>query len=676
MDEAYVKWMGQDCLRWTAKIGIDKNRPCIFELSCEDKGIRKFLAGPLYPQFEVTTGIRRVTAKRQSMVRDEKTFYEARWNTYADHPLGRKDEVKQAKAVFQTAKMEISHKGGATYADFDGLEMGHFTGGVRFTFWEGCNLIKYEAIASNQEESLAYLYRAALSGFKAGRLYYHDLDRETVREYPRRRIGKMEDYVRVNARNRLLALDQEGGSVAVLPPPHKFFWARQNENCVGYNYYRLEEDGGLTIGVRHNEEHEYKGDRWALYNAPSGTAQHMAAFLCVCSSNAMRCRTMAMGYTNGDVFRPLEGFKRMLSHFHMAYHLDYEQDPDRINPWEKLFREIGCDIAMLCDFWGDGNLDGSGEDRRRDLKLYQDACRAHSDENFLIIPAEEMADLPEASEKLCIPGHWMFLPSKPVLYSRFRGEGQPFVEDTPDGKYYHWGSPDDVLEMCRRENGFLFMPHPETKANDGFPCAVKEETWFQDPLYWGMGFRYLPADNATRRLIDGRVADVWNDMNNWADRPRYCMGELDTYRKELRWDMYGDMNVTYVKVDKLPSGEDWSAVVDALKAGEAFVSTGEILIEDSLIRNGEAQLCISWTFPMEFAEVVYSDGETVHNREIDMAGSMPYGRAKLHFQFPTGMKWARLAAWDAAGNGAFGQPVFLEACGCDGTEDKDRQKGE
>ena len=661
MEKCTVKWLGQDNVWWEAVMGIDDGRPCIFRLSYEKHGAESVMAGPLYPQFEVTTGIRRVTANRQSLIRDEDAFYEARWNTYADHPMGRKDEVKKAQAVYSASQMTVHQISGATYVDFDGLTMGYFSGGIRFTFWEGSNLIKLEAIASNQEESLAYLYRAALTGFEIGKLYYRTLDREMVKEYPRRKTGKMEEYVRVNARNRVLTLEQEKGSLAVLPPPHKFFWARQNENCVGYNYYRIEEqEGKLTIGVRHSEDHEYKGDRWALYNAPAGTMQHMAMFVCVHTGNAEQCREMAMGYTNGDVFRPLAGYKRMLAHFHMAHHLDYEQDPERRNPWEHLFREIGCDIAMLCDFWGDGNFDGSGEDRRKDLKLYQDACRTHSDENFLIIPAEEMADLPEATQKLCIPGHWMFLPSKPVLYSRFRSQDQPFVEETEDGKYYHWGSPEDILNMCRQENCLIFMPHPETKANDGYPDVIKEEPWFRDPLYWGMGFRYLPADNSTRRLIDGRVATVWDNMNNWSDFPRYCMGELDTYRKEMRWDMYGDMNVTYVRLDKLPSGEDWTEVIEALKAGDAFVSTGEVLIEDSRIEDGKAWLTVSWTFPMEFAEVVFSDGETVSHQEIDLAGTAPFGRTSLEFQFPEGMKWARLAAWDTAGNGAFGQPVFLQ----------------
>ena len=665
MRREIVTWTGEDGLTWGAVLGIEDGSPVIFDLYYEKNHEKYTLAGPIYPEIFVTTGIRKPTAEgdRQSLVRSKEEFYEMRWNTYADDPMGRTGEIKKYPGVFKTTALEVRRKENRTEAEFDGLKMGLFEGSCRITFFENCNLIKAEAIAKTEEPSLAYFYRAGFKGFQLGKIYYRNLDRDMIKEYPRRPLRsddrRTDGVVRVNARNRALTLEQPNGAVTVFPPPHKFFWARQNENCVGYNYYRRNADNTVCLGVRHNERHEADGDRWALYNAPPGTWQHMPFFLAVSAGTAAECREIAMGYTNHDRFRPQEGYQKMLAHFHMSYHTFWEQDPEREQDWIKLFKEMGCDIAMLCDFWIDGEQDDNREARRADQMRYYEACRMHSDGRFLIVPAEEVAERPNTGQKGAIPGHTMFVPSKPVLFSRHREADQPFVEDTEDGPYYHWDTPDSVIEMCRRENAFIFLPHPETKANDGYPGAFEQEPFYRDPLYWGMGFRYLPSDWSTQRLIDGRISSVWDDMNNKSDHPRYIMGELDTYEKEMRWDMYGDMNVTYVKLDQIPSASDWTPLVEALKAGNAYVTTGEILIDHCVIGDGEASAEVSWTFPMEFAELVYSDGTRTESVRTDLTVFGPYGTRKLSFRFPKGMKWARVAAWDSAGNGAFHQPVFL-----------------
>jgi len=665
MNREEIRWTGEDGLAWGAILGVEKERPAVYGLFYEKGENRTIVAGPIYPEVFVTTGIRKPTAEgdRQSLVRSSEAFYEMRWNTYADDPMSRKSEIRKFEGQFHTKDFSVTRKGNRIEVDFDGLDMGVFAGSYRITFYDGSNLIKSEAIAKTAEDSLAYFYRGGFSGFKLGKLYYRNQDREMVKEYPRKPLRsderRTDGVVRVNARNRVLTLEQENGSVSVFPPPHKFFWARQNENSVGYNCYQRYADETLFLGIRHNERHESDGDRWACYNAPAQTWQHMPFFTAVSAEDAESCRAIAMGYTNNDVFRSQNGYQRMLGHFHMSYHTFWEQDPEKEQDWIKLFKEIGCDIAMLCDFWIDGEQDDNREARLLDQLRYFKACAMHSNDKFLIVPAEEVAERQTSKQKSAIPGHLMFVPSKPVLFSRHREPDQAFSEETEHGTYYHWDTPESVIEMCRRENAFIFLPHPETKANDGYPEAFENEPFYKNMLYWGMGFRYLPADWSTRRLIDGRISSVWDDMNNKSAHPRYIMGELDTYEKELRWDMYGDMNVTYVKLDRIPSSSDWTPLVETLKAGQAYVATGEILLDDYQVEDGKASVAVSWSFPLDFAELVYSDGITVKNVEIDMSESVPYGRQQLEFDFPKGMKWARIAVWDVAGNGAFQQPVFI-----------------
>ena len=71
---------------------------------------------------------------------------------------------------------------------------------------------------------------------------------------------------------------------------------------------------------------------------------------------------------------------------------------------------------------------------------------------------------------------------------------------------------------------------------------------------------------------------------------------------------------------------------------------------------------VEWTFPLEFAEVVWGDGQKT-DRQIISATDLP-AFGKKHFEIPLnteGKKWVRFAVWDSAGNGAFVQPIKAAA---------------
>ena len=48
------------------------------------------------------------------------------------------------------------------------------------------------------------------------------------------------------------------------------------------------------------------------------------------------------------------------------------------------------------------------------------------------------------------------------------------MEDTPNyGKVYHVGTRDEAMEMAKRENMLVFMPHPALEGSTGYPDAVR-----------------------------------------------------------------------------------------------------------------------------------------------------------------------------------------------------------
>jgi hypothetical protein len=169
----------------------------------------------------------------------------------------------------------------------------------------------------------------------------------------------------------------------------------------------------------------------------------------------------------------------------------------------------------------------------------------------------------------------------------------------------------------------------------------------------------MPVDLSESRLCEKRCFPTLDDMNNWSG-PKYLVGEVDTYKKFPDYDLYGDFNVNYLKLDALPPATDWTPVNQALRAGDFFVSTGEVLIRNFRVKGSGVAADVDWTFPLEFVEVVWGDGERVNRKVIRTPDAHAFGSRQFEIPVDLSMQtWVRLAAWDSAVNGAFTQPLRL-----------------
>ena len=127
------------------------------------------------------------------------------------------------------------------------------------------------------------------------------------------------------------------------------------------------------------------------------------------------------------------------------------------------------------------------------------------------------------------------------------------------------------------------------------------------------------------------------------------------------------LRLDYLKIDKVPGpDEDFTPVMKALRDGNFFVSTGEILIKNYSVAGVGAQRTITadveWTYPPSFVEVVWGDGKKIDREIISVTDLTAFGTK--HFAIPfdaTGKAWVRFAVWDSAGNAGFVQPVWLTA---------------
>src|SRR6185436_5900812 len=92
------------------------------------------------------------------------------------------------------------------------------------------------------------------------------------------------------------------------------------------------------------------------------------------------------------------------------------------------------------------------------------------------------------------------------------------------------------------------------------------------------------------------------------------------------------MNVNYLKLAKRPTSDDWSNVLTALRTGDFFTTTGEVLIHSFEVKDGKVLADLEWTFPLSQVEIVTSDGREATRRTVPLPSAGEFGRKT--FEWP------------------------------------------
>ncbi len=704
-----VTWDGENNQEVRLRLTITGGTPTIRDLAVRRNGTQWVtLASNVTPEFRVVSGFRRATDQQIRPLRalgvaiTPEVIDRIKWEAFWDAPLNvpggdaahggstpplqgvanqpglprKPEEVQRVTATYQAQGCEVKTNGARLEVSFPGVQLGVFAGRLQYTVYKGTSLIRQEVIAKTDEPSVAYKYDAGLKGLAiqpASRMVWRD----TSNLWQDYQFGGApnEGQAVLKASSRLVVAEAQGGSIAAFPPPHNFFWARETENILGYNWYRKDSASSYSFGVRQAEGEEdpaYAGrgaeDRhqnFALRSARPGTWQRMPVYFYVGVEPGQATFESALAFTRGDHFKQVPGYQVMATHFHtgMLRRLRQSGSLDtKLGDFE-VMKAAGVNIFAPID--GSGGGPRGAADRLKNQAEYYEAARRHSDKNFLVMPNEEVFTG-------ILGGHVDLLLPKPVFWTNERAAGQPFVEDHPTyGKVYHVGSPTDMMDMAKRENVLIYMPHPRSKGSTGYPDAIKDTAHFRHENYRGVGFRWgMGVDGSEQRLCDYRCLPLFDDMNNWvADvptPPKYLQAITETYERGPGDDIYANNPVNYVKLDALPGPSEWSPIIDAMKRGDYFVTSGEVLIPSYRVEGTGNQRTVmadvEWTFPLEFVEVVWGDGQKT-DRQIISATELP-AFGKHSFQIPfnaAGKKWVRFAVWDSAGNGAFVQPIKLSA---------------
>ena len=581
------------------------------------------------------------------------------------------------KGVLTPENITVSSNGGRATIEFDGLQSPNFSGSLAFTLYHGSPFVHMEARVSTERPATAFLYHVALSkpdteGFE---IQYIDslsqaqtqpVDSSTASVY--------------QTRFRSMALSSKSGSLVISPFPHQYLYPLDFADNYGYNWAGeeyLDMVEGFAWGVRQPPMGDKRFVPWV--NAEPGSEQKLGVFLFPSKQSGLTNLEVVKNYTRGDTFKPLPGYKTLSSHYHHEHSMDVinqraEQGVTGIpqgleNPdFVEFFKRMGVDMVHMAEFHFGRTPRLDTEERLAQLKVMHDEFSRLSDDTFLLIPGEE--------PNVHLGSHWLSLFPKPVNWVLNRNNDQPFEQEVPGiGKVYHVGSADDVLKLLELEGGLAWTAHPRVKGSTGFPDRYKSEPFFTSDRFLGGAWKAMPADYS-RDTLGWRVLDLENDMANWGNR-KYIIAEVDIFRIYEDYELFGTMNINYMKMNEIPRYEDgWQPVLDTLEAGDFFVTTGEVLIPEFSVQgftSGESiplgtnlseltiKMSLEWTYPLSHLSIVSGDGADIYRTYYDLSATTEFDELEIRINADLqGKKWARLEVWDIARNGAFTQPVWID----------------
>jgi hypothetical protein len=621
-----VAWMGPAGERCEAMFSLDTSQPLVGALRVGGKTV----IGSARPLYWAETGKRR-----------------GGWDQFFDFPPSHPEGTRRHQAAFTPRSARVETQGQYLEVVFEGLQLGPFAGAVTYRFFPGTRLIQQSALVTTYEPDTAFFYDAGIQyaaesdrrpgNNMATSVSYYDTEGKLTTI-----AAQGPERVPHKVRYRAVAAETAGGAVVAFPPPHQYFFARDYTTNMGYLWSRVWR-GQVGLGIRQLPDDHSPYYPWM--NAPPGTLQRLSLFLQIAADKPAAALEEVLGYTRRDKFLPLPGYKTLASHWHVASTVQaMENKPGWVPPYVPVLKAMGIDAAMIADFHGDGHPRDTGAVRLKELQAYYDHCRALSGANFLVIPSEEA--------NVHYGGHYSVIFPKPVLWILSRG-AEPFASaDARYGKVYRTKDAAELFELVKKENGLVYQTHPRTKGSMGYPDKIREEAFFRDASFLGAGWKQMPSNLATTRQ-GLRALDLLDDMRQWG-LDKKLLAEVDVFQLDHTHELYAHMNAAYVSIPSLPSFDNYGMLLDKLRAGAYFNTTGEVLLPEVAARRGAGgkvtvRAKLLRTFPLDRAWLIYGTRDGVRREPHDLSGNP----AELRLETQGEASWVRLEVWDAAGNGAF-----------------------
>ncbi len=624
-----VEWQSDTETRYQIKFDVSGSNSLIESISLAELKGSPFilLAEHIQPDFQVTIGSRSVTDR-----------------PYVFFDLVHTRPYETFPSVISLDSVKVKSDGGRVKLTFSSISSGSFYGDLICNIYTGSPLIYWEATMTTDEYAVAYIYDGLFRTEVPTIVYQDNLTNNIVRKSPDKNLTTLK------VRYRTLMVEYTSGTMAIFPPPHASFWPFNK--WIPNNGFLQAGEG--VVGTRQDTHGDATYSPWV--DAPVGKYQRMGAFLLLSPEKAEETLDRVKLYTNNDKFKIIDGYKTFTGHYHPKLtRYELEGKPEYPEAFKKVMKDMNVQIVHMAEFHccGDWNGRDVGVERLNQLKGMFDLTEKYSDDEFVFLPGEEA--------NAHWGGPWNYLFPKPVYFVKSRESGEPFMDTIePYGTVYRLGNDAEVYDMLKRENGIAYTSHPRMKGSVGYPDRYANKDFFKDDeVFLGAEWKAAPSDLSEPRL-GRRVFKLQDDMNQWGLKKR-IVGAVDVFYPDSNSSLYSQMNINYLKLDSLPSPDNYPEVLDVLKKGDFFVSTGEVLLHSHAILPEKVTADIEWTFPLEFAEIIWGEGNEVKTHSVSLTETEEFGRKT--FEFPVDLSeatWARFEVWDIARNGAFTQTTWLK----------------
>ncbi len=538
---------------------------------------------------------------------------------------------------------------------FSTLSAGPYAGDLTFYIFDGSPLLQMQSALVIDKPWVAYLYDALLYADFTTVAY-----RDTNGVFQTSAASAFAEPVPgeaagVKAKHRVIfgEVADGTGTLAVLPPPHAGLYPLDFSINCGFL-----QAGQCFIGTKMS----YWGDRRYVpwIDAPIGSTQRMDAFILISALKPEPTLERVLAYTHGDFFKPLPGHYTMAEHFHPEFTQAFLNGKDTLTSFKETMKSVGVQILQPMEFHGStghAHTIGNTDDRLAELHAMFTLFQKESDKDFLLIPGEEYNEF--------FGGHWSYLFPHPVYFTGWHGQQDKSyrLTNVVSGGLaypvvYQIGDAAHMSRLLQEEGGVAWASHPRVKDSQRTPDEYVDSDFYRSTNFLAGDWKAMPTDLSQDRL-GFRSFQLMDDTAQWGYR-KSMLGEVDTFELNSTHEIYGNLNVNYLELPCLPSPTNWSSVVDCVRKGRFFTTTGELLIHAWKADKTGVTATVEWYFPPAFAEITWGDADGVHKRKLSLAEEMEFGRKMLTIAADlSAANWVRFEIWDVARNGAFTQPFWL-----------------
>lgn len=328
-----VGWSTGKDEKGSVAINLDKERPLFGSMRLIRKGVSHEVASTLDPAFILTVGKRDLTKP-------------SGWNIFFDKTAYLPYEAY--RVAIDKRAVKVSSVGSRTIIAVSDASAGPFSGTIEITLYNGSPLVNIAAVMSTQQDSTAIIYDA---GFVTKEATFEEMFWSDTEGYLQSSLVDDETSSRnLAVKYRAIIGETEGGSVAVFPPPHQYFYPLDNAYNLKYTWYGRnyrELIGEFGIGIRQDLMGDRRHVPW--FNAPPDTRQRLNFFCLLSSDKDGQVIEELKRFTHDDSYKPLSGYKTMSSHFHTEHiddvltHKPLPEIPGHV----KALRNLGVNIMHL-----------------------------------------------------------------------------------------------------------------------------------------------------------------------------------------------------------------------------------------------------------------------------------------------------------------------------------------